>query len=91
MSYHNIITRAELMKLPIEEQRALMQEWRRRYSVEKICRDTGIPYGGSFYNYLRYLGLPTNANTRGNKRDMGVASMNLYDKKKSNKPGSLRH
>ena len=80
MSYHNIITRAELMELPIEEQRALMQEYRKRFSVEKICRDTGIPYGGSFYNYLRYLGLPTNANTRGNKRDMGVATMNLYDK-----------
>ena len=79
------------MELPIEEQRALMQEWRKRYSVEKICRDTGIPYGGSFYNYLRYLGLPTNANTRGNKRDMGVATMNLYDKKKSNKSESLRH
>ena len=91
MSYHNIITRAELMELPIEEQRALMQEWRKRYSVEKICRSTGIPYGGSFYNYLRYLGLPTNDNTRGNKRDMGVATMNLYDKKKSNKSESLHH
>ena len=91
MTYHNIITRAELMELPIEEQRALMQEWRKRYSVEKICRDTGIPYGGSFYNYLRYLGLPTNANTRGNKRDMGVATMNLYDKKKIEKQESLRH
>ena len=90
MSYRNIITRAELMELPIEEQRALMQEWRKRYSVGKICRDTGIPYGGSFYNYLRYLGLPTNANTRGNKRDMGVATMDLYDKKKSNKTESLR-
>lgn len=91
MTYHNIITRAELMELPIEEQRALMQEYRKRFSVEKICRDTGIPYGGSFYNYLRYLGLPTNANTRGNKRDMGVATMNLYDKKKSNKTESLHH
>ena len=90
MTYHDIIKRAELMELPIEEQRALMQEWRKRYSVGKICRDTGIPYGGSFYNYLRYLGLPTNANTRGNKRDMGVATMNLYDKKKSNKQESLR-
>ena len=91
MTYHDIIKRAELMELPIEEQRALMQEWRKRYSVKKICRSTGIPYGGSFYNYLRYLGLPTNANTRGNKRDMGVATMNLYDKKKSSKSGSLRH
>ena len=91
MTYHNIITRAELMELPIEEQRALMQEWRRRYSVEKICRSTGIPYGGSFYNYLRYLGLPTNDNTRGNKRDMGVATMILYDKKKIEKQGSLPH
>ena len=54
------------MELPIEEQRALMQEWRKRYSVDKNSRDTGIPYGGSFYNYLRYLGLPTNAKTRGN-------------------------
>ena len=90
MSYHDIIKRAELMELPIEEQRALMREWRRRYSVEKICRDTGIPYGGSFYNYLRYLGLPTNVNTRGNKRDMGVATMNLYDKK-NEKKGSRHH
>ena len=91
MSYHNIITRAELLELPIEEQRMLMLGWRKRYSVEKICRDTGIPYGGSFYNYLRYLGLPTNANTRGNKRDMGIATMNLYDKKKKDTTESLHH
>ena len=42
----------------------------------------------SFYNYLRYLGLPTNSSARGNKKDQGMATMNLYEqnlRKSSNK------
>ena len=39
----------------------------------------------SFYNYLRYLGLPTSEST-GKKKDVGIATLSLYDdRKKKNK------
>lgn len=76
-----IIARDKLLDLPIEEQRALMKEWRNNYSVAKICESSNIPKGGSFYNYLRYLGLPTDKDSRGTKKDRGISTMNYYEKK----------
>ena len=88
MNKQPILPRESVMELPIEEQRELMKEWRSTYTVEQICKGSGIPMGGSFYNYLRYLGLPTNSSARGNKKDQGMATMNLYEqnlRKSSNK------
>lgn len=89
MTKHLILKRDELLDMPIEEQRALMKSWREQYSVEKICKESNIPKGGSFYNYLRYLGLPT-SKSRGTKKDRGIATLNLYEKKNQKRGGKVK-
>lgn len=79
-----MLKREQLLELPIEEQRDLMLSWRKEYTVNQICEETGIPKGGSMYNYLRYLGIPTVMNG-GTKKDVGISTLNFYERKNSEK------
>ena len=77
------INRDELLDMPIELQGNIMMELRETKTVKEICQLTGIPEGGSFYNYLRFLGLPTKGN--GLKKDEGIATLGLYKHNKIKK------
>ena len=55
------MSRKEFEKLPYEHQRILMAYYRENYSADYIKKRMGFPSaGGSFYEKLRELKLPTN-------------------------------
>lgn len=55
------MNRKEFNKLPYEHQRILMAYYRENYTADAIKQGMGFPNaGGSFYEKLRELNLPTN-------------------------------